>query len=148
MKKYFIISGLILAGYISMRLTNAQDLLARTIFGEARGEGRAGMEAVAWVVMNRVNSSRYPNTVAGVVFQEWQFSAFNTNDPNRIKLLSVTSEDAVFPAAQQEQMAELLPNATRFHFPGNHRSCIHALYGPALNEACRDVARRIEAQAA
>ena len=60
----------------------------------------------------------------------------------------VTSEDAVFPAAQQEQMAELLPNATRFHLPGNHRSCIHALYGPALNEACRDVARRIEAQAA
>jgi pimeloyl-ACP methyl ester carboxylesterase len=57
----------------------------------------------------------------------------------------VTGDDAVFPAAQQEEMAALLPNSNRFHFSGNHRSCIHALYGPALSEACQDVARRVTA---
>ncbi|MCZ6829989.1 MAG: alpha/beta hydrolase [Gammaproteobacteria bacterium] len=58
----------------------------------------------------------------------------------------VTDDDAVFPAEQQKQMAALLPNASRFHFSGNHRSCTHALYGPALNEACQDVAKRIDAR--
>ena len=46
------------------------------------------------------------------------------------------------------QMVELMTNANRFHFSGNHRSCTHALYGPALSEACRDVARRIQPRAA
>ncbi len=41
--------------------------LALTLFWEARSEGRAGMEAVASVVLNRVRSPAFPDTVCGVV---------------------------------------------------------------------------------
>jgi len=43
--------------------------LARTIYWEARGEGSAGMEAVANVVMNRLGHEGFPNTICGVVRQ-------------------------------------------------------------------------------
>ena len=41
---------------------------------EARGEGTEGMQAVAAVVANRVLSSKYPNTICGVILQKNQFS--------------------------------------------------------------------------
>lgn len=47
--------------------------LALTIYGEARGEGKKGMRMVGEVVMNRVASPVYPNTVCGVVYQKSQF---------------------------------------------------------------------------
>ncbi|MCB9992664.1 MAG: cell wall hydrolase [Hyphomicrobiaceae bacterium] len=43
--------------------------LAEAIYHEARGEPEAGQWAVAQVILNRVNSSRYPSTICGVVFQ-------------------------------------------------------------------------------
>jgi uncharacterized protein (TIGR02594 family) len=72
--------------------------LARTVFGEARGESNAGREAVAHVVINRVNSHRFEDTVAGVCLQPSQFSCFNANDPNRPIILAETldSTNAVF----------------------------------------------------
>jgi len=45
----------------------AIEWLARTVWGEARGEGVEGMRAVAHVIMNRVNDSRFPDTVCGVI---------------------------------------------------------------------------------
>ena len=44
------------------------ELLARLIHGEARGEPYVGMVAVGAVVLNRVRSSRFPNTLAGVIY--------------------------------------------------------------------------------
>jgi len=41
---------------------------------EARGEGSEGMQAVHQVVLNRVKSRKYPNTICGVVLQKNQFS--------------------------------------------------------------------------
>lgn len=83
------------------------DILARTIFGEARGEGVAGMEAVAAVIMNRVNADLgkdgkpdwWGEGVEGVCRKPWQFSCWNPNDPNLDKLLSVTSKDPWFAHA-------------------------------------------------
>lgn len=43
--------------------------LAQAIYHEARGEPETGQWAVASVILNRVNSSRYPNSVCDVVFQ-------------------------------------------------------------------------------
>jgi spore germination cell wall hydrolase CwlJ-like protein len=60
--------------------------LARTIYGEAAGESSAGKEAVASVVMNRVRSSRYPNSAAEVCLQKSQFSCWNPDDPNFAKI--------------------------------------------------------------
>ena len=51
------------------------NLLARLIHGEARGEPYVGMVAVGAVVLNRVKSSRFPNTIAGVIYQSGAFDA-------------------------------------------------------------------------
>ena len=47
--------------------------LARVMHCEAHGEGRGGMIAVADVVLNRVESDRYPDNIYGVVHQKHQF---------------------------------------------------------------------------
>lgn len=49
-------------------------LLANLIYCEAGGEPYAGQVAVGAVVINRVLSSVYPNTVTGVIYQKYQFS--------------------------------------------------------------------------
>ena len=51
------------------------DLLARIIYGEARGEPYTGMVAVGAVVLNRVKDSRFPKTIAGVIYQAGAFDA-------------------------------------------------------------------------
>lgn len=50
-------------------------LLARLIYGEARGENYTGQVAVGAVVMNRVKSSSFPNTISGVIYQPYAFTA-------------------------------------------------------------------------
>ena len=52
-------------------------LLARLVHGEARGETYIGKVAVAAVVLNRVRSSQFPNTVSGVIYQQGAFTAVN-----------------------------------------------------------------------
>lgn len=51
------------------------NLLARVIYGEARGEPYSGQVAVGAVILNRVKSSQFPNTIAGVVYQSGAFDA-------------------------------------------------------------------------
>lgn len=48
-------------------------LLARLVHGEARGEPYTGKVAVAAVVLNRVKSAAFPNTISGVIFQSGAF---------------------------------------------------------------------------
>lgn len=54
---------------------NDVNLLARLIYGEARGESYVGQVAVGAVVLNRVKSASFPNTVAGVIYQGYAFTA-------------------------------------------------------------------------
>lgn len=58
------------------------NLLARVVYGEARGEPYLGQVAVAAVVLNRVKSSSFPNTISGVVYQPWAFTAVNDGQIN------------------------------------------------------------------
>lgn len=51
------------------------DIMARVIHGEARGEPYKGQVAVGAVVMNRIRSSHFPDTIRGVVFQPGAFTA-------------------------------------------------------------------------
>jgi spore germination cell wall hydrolase CwlJ-like protein len=63
------------------------DNAARTIYGEARGEGAAGMIAVAWVI--RTRSERpcwWGKTVTKICHKPYQFSCWNEDDPNRPKI--------------------------------------------------------------
>ena len=52
----------------------AELCLALAVYHEARGEPLIGQKAVAEVVMNRVASDRFPDTICGVVMQPKQFS--------------------------------------------------------------------------
>ncbi len=57
-------------------------LLARVIYAEARGEPYTGQVAVGAVVLNRVKSSQFPNTISGVVYEPWAFTAVNDGQIN------------------------------------------------------------------
>lgn len=58
------------------------NLLAKVIYGEARGEPYTGQVAVGAVVMNRVKSSSFPNTLSGVVYQSGAFDAVRDGQIN------------------------------------------------------------------
>lgn len=58
------------------------NLLARVIYGEARGEPYTGQVAVGAVVLNRVRSSSFPNTISGVVYQKGAFDAVSDGQIN------------------------------------------------------------------
>ncbi len=49
--------------------------MANAVYGEARGEPYIGQVAVAAVILNRVKSPSFPNTVSGVIFQPRAFTA-------------------------------------------------------------------------
>ena len=55
--------------------------LTKTIYFEARGESDDGKIAVGQVILNRVKSRRFPNTVKEVCLQPKQFSCYNDGEP-------------------------------------------------------------------
>ena len=57
-------------------------LLAKCIHAEARGESYDGQVAVAAVILNRVKSPDFPNTISGVIYQPWAFTAVNDGQIN------------------------------------------------------------------
>jgi len=58
------------------------NLLARLIYGESRGESYTGQVAVGAVVLNRVKSSSFPNTISGVIYQSGAFDAVSDGQIN------------------------------------------------------------------
>lgn len=54
---------------------NDIQLMANAVYGESRGEPYTGQVAVAAVILNRVNSETFPNTVSGVIFEPGAFTA-------------------------------------------------------------------------
>ncbi len=57
-------------------------LLARCIYAEARGESYTGQVAVGAVILNRVKSSQFPNTISGVIYQKGAFTAVSDGQIN------------------------------------------------------------------
>ena len=76
-KKTAAAMGISLTGEISAALYQESELslLARLVSGEARGEPYIGQVAVAAVVLNRVKSDHFPDTISGVIFQPGAFDA-------------------------------------------------------------------------
>lgn len=62
--------------------TSERNLLARCVYAEARGEPYAGQVAIAAVVLNRVRSSSFPNTVSGVIYQRGAFTCVSDGQIN------------------------------------------------------------------
>ena len=76
-KKTAAAMGVSLTGAISAALYRESELslLSRLVSGEARGEPYIGQVAVAAVVLNRVRSDEFPDTISGVIFQPGAFDA-------------------------------------------------------------------------
>ena len=58
------------------------NLISRFVYAESRGEPYSGQVAVASVILNRVKDSRFPNTVAGVVYQSGAFTCVSDGQIN------------------------------------------------------------------
>ncbi|MBR6039599.1 MAG: spore cortex-lytic enzyme [Clostridia bacterium] len=69
-------------------------LLAQCIYSESRGEPYKGQVAVGAVVLNRVKSSSFPNSISGVVYQKGAFSAVDDGQIN------LTPNDSALKAAK------------------------------------------------
>lgn len=80
------------------------DVLARTIYGEARGELYGGKVAVGCVVRNRIRFDLWGDAkpdwwgegYEGVCWKPWQFSCWNDGDPNHALVRRVAAIDSVF----------------------------------------------------
>lgn len=76
------------------------DVLARTLYGEARGESYRGKQAVANVIVNRYKEGKnspakrrmWGDSIANVCLKPWQFSCWNENDPNREIIMNITPD--------------------------------------------------------
>ena len=76
--------------------TSDLQLMARAINGEARGESYEGQVAVGAVILNRVKSSEFPNTIAGVIYEPGAFTAVSDGQIN----VPIDESSTVYKAAQ------------------------------------------------
>jgi N-acetylmuramoyl-L-alanine amidase len=96
---------------------------ALTVYGEARGEGPRGWEAVAWVIRNRAERPCWwGRTVKEVCQKPWQFSCWNKNDPNSKKLAALKPDHpllveikAVVQAVFDGTIPDPTGGATHYH---------------------------------
>ncbi|MCP4576593.1 MAG: LysM peptidoglycan-binding domain-containing protein [Deltaproteobacteria bacterium] len=99
------------------------EILAKTIYGEARGEPVEGQHAVGFVVLNRVASdSWYGGTVVEVCLKPWQFSTWNPNTPSRRMLDQMdVSDKRLAPQVRIARevldgtVSNLVAGATHYH---------------------------------
>lgn len=82
--------------YAASSGTSDIQLMARAINGEARGEPYEGQVAVGAVILNRVKSSQFPNTIAGVIYQSGAFTAVADGQINA----AISEGSTVYKAAQ------------------------------------------------
>lgn len=76
--------------------TSDLQLMARAINGEARGEPYEGQVAVGAVILNRVKDSRFPNTIAGVIYEKGAFTAVSDGQIN----VPIAENSTVYKAAR------------------------------------------------
>ena len=99
--------------------TEMVELLARLINGEARGEPYNGQVAVGAVILNRVKSAKFPNTIAGVIYQKGQFSCITDGQFN----VAIDENSTVYKAAEEAMNgADPTNGALYFYNPSKTKS--------------------------
>ncbi len=98
------------------------DTLARTLYGEAKPHDVQDATAIACVVMNRVALPNWPNDVEAVCIQPYQFSCWNTSDPNRERIFKANGawfDKCVEIATQavEKRLADPTNRSTHYHTP-------------------------------
>lgn len=137
----------------TLAIANQPDsvVLALTLYGEARGEGQKGQEAVAHVILNRVarakafreaRGRKHPlfgdASVSGACLTPWQFSCWNKGDPNRERLVQAwTTGGASLRLEEWVRLwtvaSEALDGATVDPTKGSTHYCTKALWGDDEN---------------
>lgn len=84
------------AVYAEGRKVGNEQLLARAINGEARGEPYEGQVAVGAVILNRTRDSKFPKTIAGVIYQPGAFTAVSDGQIN----VAIDPKSSVVKAAR------------------------------------------------
>ena len=108
-------------------------IMARTLWGEARGDGTEGIEAVACVILNRFHSHKWftgyriengikiPD-IKQTCLKKYQISCWNKNDPNFLKIMKLNSNNKIFclclkiaAQAMSGNLHDFTNNATFYH---------------------------------
>lgn len=82
--------------YAANSSTSDIQIIARAINGEARGEPYEGQVAVGAIILNRVKDSKFPNTIAGVIYQSGAFTAVADGQINH----PIAENSTVYKAAR------------------------------------------------
>ncbi len=90
-------------------------LLAAIIHCEARGESYEGQVAVGAVVLNRVKSSKFPNTIKDVIYQKGQFSPVSSGTLDRVLLNGNVSSSCLSAAKDAIAGSNPIGNCLYFH---------------------------------
>ena len=87
--------GVVVSGQLIVKMKEKELFtLAKTMYGEARGESNLGKQAVCHVILNRVKKGGWwGNTIEKVCRKKYQFSCWNQNDPNKEKLEVLTLDN-------------------------------------------------------
>lgn len=108
---------------------NDIDILARTLYGEAKPNCVEDAQSIACVVLNRLAAHRYGNTIAGVCQKPKQFSCWNPGDINLTRIKKVTTEDKWFARcleiselAVKHSLPDVTNGATHYHTRTVHPS--------------------------
>ncbi len=109
------------------------ECMSKNIFFEARGESEAGQKAVAEVVMNRVASKKFPNTICKVVYAKKQFSwTFKKKNLNK----KLTEKNKLYKKAKKIAIEVMLKRKTELKATHYHT---HAV-SPVWNKNMKQVA--------
>lgn len=91
--------------------TSEIDILACTLWAEARGEGYEGMKAVSHVIINRVKTTTgqfsKDDTLATACLRHVQYSCWNKGDPNFDKMFDLNLESGTFAEAMRAALEAL-----------------------------------------
>ena len=101
-----------------------EEIVALTLLGEARGEGRTGLYAVACVIQERMNDKRWPSTGRKVCLQPKQFSYWNDKKPRTCREIpSKHAEYAKLLArviVAKKKLKDITDKANHYHAVGVH----------------------------
>lgn len=87
--------------------------VAEVVYNEARGESLVGQKAIAWVVLNRIESELYPDEACEVVNQPNQFAVGGTPEEDQAWVTAVAVTNIVLLA--QNHLDDPTDGATSFH---------------------------------
>ena len=121
---------------------------ALTVHGEARGCSQMGRLAVAYSILNRANAKKYwglarstghpDHSIAAVCLRAWQYSVWNVDDPNRVKLENLRAEyERAIEDVHCRNSLKALIDALDGHEPDPTGGATHYLTRAAYERAAR-----------